>query len=370
MTPETLLAHDADPRLQSYLRDPLLASLYADISRAGPLRSAMVDLTHVCNLRCQGCFFFAEDMDQFKAPREEADFEAWVEQERARGTNFLTVVGGEPSLKLKRLERLYREFWLVVVTNGLRVIPVEGFEELPIAISVWGDHATDTALRGNGKIEVFKRALKNYKDDERACWYYTTTAGNAHEIPSVVEQCVDNGNFVSFNFYGDVQGLGGAVDHRAGFERVRAAIGEAIARHPDRVLMSSYTARVVSTGRLFDETWGYDVCGSISPDHPVNAERIQNGQPYSPHFRAYNPDLVSTRRCCVGHERDCSNCTDVWAHTSWIMLQAGRHLGSREHFSAWLSAAWMFYLQVRAIPFDIGRLRLPEVHTLAERVAA
>jgi len=73
---------------------------------------------------------------------------------------------------------------------------------------------------------------------------------------------------------------------------------------------------VVSTGRLYDETGGYDVCGSVTVDHPVNQERLRNEKPYNAHFRAYNPDLSSTRRCCVGEERDCSTCFDVWAHVS------------------------------------------------------
>lgn len=349
-------------RVHEYLHDSFLEKLYHDIARAGPLKSVMVDLTHSCNLRCKGCFFFAENMDNAKAPAHETDFDAFVERERRRGTNFMTVVGGEPSLMLDRLQKLYQNFWLVAVTNGLKPIPHTEFEELPIAISVWGDHSTDTFLRGNGKLDVFERALKHYRNDERACWYYTTTPGNAHEIPNVVEQCVQNGNYISFNFYGDVTGLGGEYDHRAGFARVRDAIDAAIDRYPERVLMSSYVAGVVSTGRLFDERWGYDVCGSISSDHPINAKRIKNGKLYSPHFRAYNPDLTSTRRCCVGHERDCSTCTDVWAHTSWIVLNAARHLESRQTFTNWLTATYLFYLQVRAVNFEQGIQHLPEIH--------
>src|SRR5262245_47398449 len=94
-------------RLKEYLQDHFLNQLYGEIRQMGALKSISVDITHVCNIRCQGCYFFAEDMDRNQAPREEADFDAFIEREKERGTNFITVVGGEPSLMLNRLKKLY-----------------------------------------------------------------------------------------------------------------------------------------------------------------------------------------------------------------------------------------------------------------------
>lgn len=349
-------------RLKEYLQDPFLNQLYAEIRQMGSLKSISVDITHVCNIRCQGCYFFAEDMDRNQAPREEADFDAFIEREKERGTNFITVVGGEPSLMLNRLKKLYDNFWILVVTNGLRKIPYEGFENMPITVSVWGDHETDKNLRGGGKVDVFAKALKNYKDDRRAQWYYTTTPGHAHEIEGVVEQCVANGNYVWFNFYGDLTEAGGNLDHHHGFDRVRREINRMIERYPDRILLSSYLSKVISTGQLYDETWGYDVCCSISSDNEINRGRIQNGKPYNAHFRAYNPDLKSTRRCCIGEARDCSTCFDVWAHFSWIMLSMKRHLGSKQEFTNWLTSMYLFYLINRIVDFEAGVKLLPELH--------
>ncbi|PRQ08992.1 radical SAM protein [Enhygromyxa salina] len=361
-------------QLATYLKDPLSRRLWDDLQRAGPLRAILVDITHVCNLRCKGCYFFEDNMDRFASPNDEAVFDAWLEGEKARGTNFVTVVGGEPSLQLARLKKIHDNFWMTAVTNGIRRIPHEGFETMPIGLSVWGDHETDTYLRGGGKIRVFEKAMRNYRDDPRAIWYYTTTPDNAAEIPRVVEQCVENGNFVTFNFYGDISGLGGNYDHDRGFEQVRRNIDKMISRYPERILMSSHIAEVVSTGRLFDQRWGYDVCCSITPDNPINAERIENGNPYNTHFRAYNPDLATTRRCCVGDDRDCGNCFDVYAHISWIMMNLQRHLGSREDFSNWLTTMYMFYLGNRVVDFDEGVALLPEIHAraghLRDRVGA
>ena len=348
--------------LAEYLRDPFLAVLYEDLRAIGPLRAILVDVTHVCNLRCTGCYFFEEEMDQREAPSDESVFDAFIGREKERGTNFVTVVGGEPSLVLDRVKKLHDNFWATVVTNGLKRIPYEGFEGMSIGLSVWGDHGTDTALRGNGKIPVFAKALANYRGDPRAIWYYTTTPENAGEIEHVVDQIVDNGNYVTFNFYGDIAGLGGRFDHRRGFEHVRREIDRMIARYPERIVFSSYVAEVVSTGMLFDEPWGYDVCCSITPDNPINATRVANGRPINPHYRAYNPDLVSTRRCCVGNERDCGNCFDVYAHSSWIMMNLHRHLDSVQDFTNWLTTMWVFYVGNRILGFEDRIHLLPEIH--------
>jgi MoaA/NifB/PqqE/SkfB family radical SAM enzyme len=349
-------------QLKEYLQDPFLNQMYRQIRQAGPLKSILVDITHVCNIRCQGCYFFAEEMDKNKAPSDEAEFDAFIEREKARGTNFVSVAGGEPSLMLNRVKKIYDNFWIMVVTNGLRRIPYEGFENMPIAVSVWGDHETDIMLRGSGKRDIFARGLQNYKDDPRVLWYYTTTTGNAHQIEAVVEECVANGNYVLFNFYGDLSHQGGNIDHQRGFEEVRRQINRMIERYPDRILLSSYISQVVSSGRLYNENWGYEVCCSISADNDINRERIHNGKPYNLHFRAYNPNLTSTRRCCIGEARDCSTCYDVWAHFSWIMLNMKAHVNSKQEFTNWLTTMYLFYLINRIIDFEAGVKLLPQIH--------
>lgn len=349
-------------RLDRYLSDALISRMYSAIRSAGAVRSISVDLTHKCNLRCTGCYFFAEGMDQYQAPGDESTFERFLDQEQARGTNFVTVLGGEPSLMLDRLRKIYSRFWTMVVTNGLRRIPRDGFENLPIAVSVWGDHATDTELRGGSRRDVFATALANYRDDDRVVWYYTATPGHASEMASVVSACVDNGNLVGFNFYGDIAGVEGRLDHRQGFAEVRRQLDAAIERYPDRIVCTSYLSRVITTGWLYDEPWGHDVCGSITFDHPANRQRIENGKPYNHHFRAYYPDLESTRRCCVGEQRDCATCFDVWAHMSWILLRRDKHMGSSQEFFNWLSTIYIFYLINRMIDHRDGVRLLPEIH--------
>ncbi len=347
--------------LKEYLQDPLLASLYDEIREAGRLRPISVDLTHACNIRCRGCYFFAEGMDRHQ-PVDESVFDSFVESERERGTNFVTVVGGEPSLALGRLKKLYDRFWINVATNGLRRIPYGGFERLPIGVSVWGDRATDRELRGGGRRDVFEQALANYRGDRRAFFYYTVGAGHAAQIESVVERCVENGNPVLFNYYGDIGSGGGALDHRRGFAAVRREVDRAIERYPDQILTTSYFCDVVTRGRLYDQSWGWDVCTSGSADHPVNRDRVANGMPYNAHFRAYNADFASIRRCCTGEQRDCASCFDSWEHFSWVTLNLRKHLGSAREIANWLAVTYLFYAINRIVDFERCLEVLPELH--------
>jgi len=348
--------------LKSYLQDPFLNRLYKDIRQAGAMKSISLDLTDDCNIRCSGCYYFSEEMDKVKTPSDENEFDSFIEKELERGTNFVTIVGGEPSLRLDRLKKIYDNFKMNVSTNGIIPIPKDGFENMPIGVSVWGNHDTDSQLRNNGKRDVFSIALNNYKNDSRAFWYYTVSAGNAHEIEQVVDQCVANGNRVLFNFYSDITPLGGTMDHQQGFENVRKEIDKVIQRYPNFIYLSSYLTNVISTGELYGQKWGYDVCTTVSTNLAENEERMKNGNPYSPHFRAYNSDFRTTRRCCTGIDRSCDSCLDVWQHFSWVMLNMKKHLGSKQEFTNWLTSMYLFYLINRLVDYDNGVNNLVEIH--------
>jgi len=349
-------------RLQTYLEDPFLRKLYQQVRSAGAIRSISVDLTSRCNLRCMGCYYFSEGMHQVIQEESEAAFEAFIQREKERGTNFVTVVGGEPSLVLHRLKKLYDNFHLSVATNGLIRIPYEGFEQLPIGISVWGDTETDRWLRGSNKIDVFARARQNYRNDPRAFWYYTVAPGKAHEIEPVVAQCIENGNPVLFNFYSDLNGMGGDLDYHRGFEAVLLEIDRMIRQYPDKILLTRYLADVVTSGNLYGQQWGFEVCTSVSVDFSPNAPRFQNGNPFNAHFNAYNADFTTTRRCCNGIDRSCEHCFDVWEHFAWVMIHLRKHLHSKRAFTNWLTTTYLFYAINRFIPFEEALQHLPEIH--------
>ncbi|MGL1936098.1 MAG: radical SAM protein [Fibrobacterales bacterium] len=349
--------------LSEYLADPFLKAIYKDIKNVGSMKPMMVEITQNCNLRCEGCFFFTDKMDRFKAPKDEKVFDEFLQREKERGTNDVLVVGGEPALMLPRVKKIVDTFRTVtVVTNGVKKIPMEGFENIALAISVWGDHETDTLLRGKGTNNIFEKALTYYKDDPRARWYYTASAGNADQIEGVVDEIVENGNVVLFNYYGDLASKGSTFDHTIGFKDVAEKIDAMILKHPKNVIFSSYTNHVITTGTLYDQKWGYDVCPTMSNDR-VEADRLATGNPLNPHFKVFAPDLKTTKLCCQSlNRKDCSICFDTWAHEGWIMLNLQKHLGSKQEFTNWLSAVYVYYLTNGALPLKIGRKRLPEMH--------
>src|SRR5438128_4409481 len=79
-----------------------------------------IDVTNRCNLRCEHCYFFAEDHDNEK----ELSIEAWVEkleEMKAAGHPMMlcTWVGGEPMMR-KNLIEVGRKYFKhnTIVTNG------------------------------------------------------------------------------------------------------------------------------------------------------------------------------------------------------------------------------------------------------------
>ncbi|MER9439195.1 radical SAM protein [Mesorhizobium sp. M0618] len=360
-------------RIAQYTSDPLVGELWHAIRRAKPLRSISVDVTRKCNLRCKGCYFFVEGMDKVDDAAS-AEFDHFIMKEEARGTNFVTVLGGEPSLAQDRVLRLAEHFKLVIVTNGVKPLPWLGLEDTTIAISVWGDRETDRRLRGYDRINIFERALAHYRSDPRVVWYMTLPSSPSEQTEESVAACIENGNLVGFNYYGDLEGLGGSLDHGAGFSEARRFVEQMLARYPGHIAFGKYLNQVVTTGEMKGSRWGYDVCGSVSVDDPANKTRLANGHSFNPHFNAYGPGLGTPRRCCVGSVRDCNTCRDVWAHMSWIALALERHLDSAEDFYAWISTMYVFYGVCGLVDRPEFRARLAEINSrdagLAMRGAA
>ncbi len=350
--------------LATYLSDPFLANLYTQVRKAGAVKSISVDLTHKCNLRCNGCYYFEEEMDKMVDAKADLDnaFDIFLASEKKRGTNFITIVGGEPSLRLDRLKTIYDNFKMNVATNGLIRIPYKGFEQMPIGVAVWGSNQTDAELRNKGKRDLFSIALENYKNDNRAFFYYTVSPDKSDEIELVVEKCVNNGNKVLFNYFSDTHTKKNITEYRASFSKVRSQIEKAIEKYPAKILTTSYFNKVITSGKLYNQVWGYNVCTNISTNYAPNQARLQNGNPFNPHFRSYNADFTTTRRCCTGINRSCDSCCDAWEHFSWIMINLKKHLGSKDEFTNWLTSMYMFYYINRLIELPQNDTTLIQIH--------
>ncbi|MCK5457162.1 MAG: hypothetical protein KAI45_08550, partial [Melioribacteraceae bacterium] len=172
----------------------------------------------------------------------------------------------------------------------------------------------------------------------RAFFYYTVTHDKSDEIEAVVEQCINNGNKVLFNYFSDL-----SKDERQDFKKVQLEIDRMIDRFPNHILTTSYFNKVITIGKIQDQHWSYDVCTNISTNYKKNETRIKNGNPFNRHFRSYNADFKTTRRCCTGIDRNCDSCFDAWEHFSWIMINMKMHLSSKQEFIQWLTTMYMFY---------------------------
>ena len=350
------------PGLREWLKaDPALALRFERVRSFGhTVHASEYHLTNGCNLRCKGCWFFANDFD--KATSEVTDLAAlrgFVQEERRRGVNTALLIGGEPTLVPDRVAVFVEEMTHVTISsNGLRPLPREGFEHVNVAVTLFGGGPLDDELRGirpNGKSfsGLFERALGNYRADPRTIFIFALTEAGLQHIEPTVARIADNGNLVSFNFY-SAYGSNDPVKLDRGQAlldealRVRDLYPEAVASHP-------YYISTLITGRSHWDSFSYDVCPSISIDHPGHVARRGNGNPTLPGFNAWAADLKTVEFCCTSGK--CGECRDSQAVLSWLLVSARRFFDSPEHLRVWVEIAESYWRQFYWSPFHPARLR-------------
>ena len=317
------------------------------------VRSSEYHITNACNLRCKGCWFFAHDFDEkTRDARELEEWRAFVRAEHERGVTLAILIGGEPTLFPDRIKVFVEEMpYVWISTNGLRRLPVEGFENVAVAVTMFGGGPLDDDLRGyrpgGGRIhDLFDTALQNYRGDRRVFFVYALTPESLPYMDEVVARVAENGNALIFNYYsdydnGEVVGPG----QRALIEKA-TALRDA---YPRTVLSHPYYIETLVSGRTEWAQWGYDVCPSVSSNHPDNAARLANGNPVLPGFNAWAPDLKTVNLCCTsGH---CETCRDSQAVSSWLLVSANHFRQSEERFQLWLDIAESFWSQFCWSPY-------------------
>lgn len=319
------------------------------------VRAAEYHLTNACNLRCRGCWFFEYDFD--RETRELSSAAAWKQfavEQRERGVTAALLIGGEPSLFPDRVEAFVATMpYVTISSNGLRALPREGFENVNVAITLFGGGPLDDALRGiqpSGRrvSGLFQKALDHYRGDDRVIFIYALAREGISHIEETVRRIEQNGNQVSFNYYssyGSDDPLGGAGET----ERLLAEALRMKEEYPETVACDAYFVRTLITGRTEWASFGYDVCPSISVDHPAHRERLRNGNPVLPGFAAYKADAKTLNFCCTsGH---CDGCRDSQAVFSWLMVSLPHFLDSEERLTTWLDVAESYWRQFVWSPF-------------------
>lgn len=319
------------------------------------VRISEYHLTNACNIRCTGCWFYEYDHD--KETSEEKNIDAlcdFLENEtKDRKINSALVIGGEPALFLNRLS-VYKQKMrnLTVSSNGLEKIPLEGFENVAIGLTLFGGGPLDDELRaikpsGRRFSGLFDKALKNYKDDKRAVFVYAITEDGIQYIEDTVEKIYLNGNLVNFNFYskyGTNDPI--AMNHREKLLMEALRVKE---KYSNTVLSHPYYIRTMITGESHWGSFGYENCPSISFGHPAHSARLNNGIPSLPMFNTWSADLKTIKFCCTsGH---CTGCRDSQAVFSWLLVNMSEFLIDKNQLQTWVEIAESYWSQFYWSPY-------------------
>jgi MoaA/NifB/PqqE/SkfB family radical SAM enzyme len=322
------------------------------------VRASEYHVTNACNLRCRGCWFFTFGFD--RATKDETDLaglQAFIDRERARHINAALLIGGEPTLVPDRVMAFVERMdYVTISTNGLRPLPWAGFEQVSIGITLFGGGSLDDQLRaitpaGRAFSGLFETALRNYRDDPRAIFNYAVAGSGVEHVEDTVRRIRDNGNRVTFNLYSEYD-TDAPLRHSRDQRLLDELLGVAPA-YPDTVIAHPYYLRALITGETEFGRFGYDVCPSVSWDHPGHAARRANGNPTLPLFNAYGADLRTIQFCCTSGR--CDGCRDSQAVQSWLLVSARQFLRSHEGLRTWVELAESYWRQFVWSPYHADR---------------
>ncbi len=319
------------------------------------VRTSEYHLTNACNLRCKGCWFFEYDYDT--RTTDLSSVEAWrmfaKDQAETRKITSALLIGGEPTLYPERIAAFVEHMsYVTISSNGLRKLPVEGFEQVGVALTLFGGGEHDDHLRarrpdGQTFKGLFDKVLENYRNDKRAGFVYALTEDGIGAIQDTVSRIQDNGNTVSFNYYSD---YGADVKlHRSGEAQLLDEALRAKDMFPEAVVNDPYYIRTLITGKTEWGEFGYAVCPSISVDHEAHRDRLANGHPVLPGFNTYAADGRTLNFCCTSG--DCGGCRDSQAVYSWLLVSGHRFMKSPADLEKWVQVVEGYWSQFPWSPF-------------------
>jgi len=326
---------------------------------SGRVRTSQYFLTRACNIRCKGCWFFGYGLDKAgEDQRDLAEVDRFLAAETARGVTAALLVGGEPTLVPKKVERFVNALpYVTVVTNGWRPLPVQGFENVAVAVSVFAGLKSDDAFRairpdGQAFSGLFDAALNNYRNDPRVGFIYAITEQAVDEVVPTIRRIQDNGNQVVLSYYRFYKSVN-AHENEASTRRLLEQALLAKQLMPETITSTPYLIETLISGKTEFGTFGAETCPSVSFDHPSQQERVKNGHPTLPGFRAYAQDLKTVNSCCTSG--DCGSCRDSQAVTSWLMVSARKFFTSETGIRNWLELCEGYWSAFIWSPFHATR---------------
>ena len=312
-------------KFSEIIADPVIRERWEKVRRYFFLRESTYDMSNRCNIRCEGCYYFAGEK-QFA--EENKDPEAWrqlLKAEKERGITFVVLAGAEPSLVPELCQVCYDEIPLgAIASNGIKSLPPE--IDYRIHISVWGNDRTSLAIRKAPDMLV--RQMTNYQNDPRAVWVYTFTPVNIDEAREVTQLLAKNGLKITFNMFSAPVGYSGPLRHTpATLARTAQVMTELLAEFPETVLFSPYNIVAHTRPQGLHELF------SCSYPRMNTSTDIGLGRS----FRQYRTNLQWDRAaaCCVP-DTDCDDCRHYAAGSAVVTARMYRHATDPATFSAWL----------------------------------
>ena len=320
-----MTAQAKEYKFSEIIADPVIRERWEKVRRYFFLRESTYDMSNRCNIRCEGCYYFAGEKQFAEENRDREEWRQLLQAEKKRGITFVVLAGAEPSLVPELCEVCYQEIPLgAIASNGLNSLPQE--IDYRVHISVWGNDRTSLAIRKAPDMLV--RQMENYRHDHRAVFVYTFPPVNIDEAREVTELLAKNGLKITFNMFSSPVGYSGPLRHTpatlAATERIMT---ELLAEFPETVLFSPYN--------IVAHTRQQRLHALFSCSYPRMNKSTDIGLGRS--IRQYRTNLQWDRSaaCCVP-DTDCDDCRHYAAGSAVVTARMYRHATDPLTFSAWL----------------------------------
>ncbi|MEA3466750.1 MAG: radical SAM protein [Thermodesulfobacteriota bacterium] len=312
-------------KFSDILAIPAIRDRFEKVRKYFFLRESTYDMSNRCNIRCEGCYYFAGEKQFAEENLNVHDWQQLMKAEKERGITFVVLAGAESALVPDLCKTCYDVIPLgCIATNGL--IPLAEEIDYRIHISVWGND--ETSLKVRKAKNMLARQIKNYKNDARAIWVYTFTSMNIEEAREVTEMLATDGLQITFNMFSAPVGYEGHLRHTAEtLARTRTVMSELLAEFPETVIFSPYN--------IVAHTHEQGLHDLFSCSYPRMNPSTDIGLGRS--FRQYRTDLKWDRAaaCCVP-DTDCNDCRHYAAGSAVVTARMYRHADNPGNFSAWL----------------------------------
>ena len=316
--------------LTALLQIPELKERYSKVKSFFFLRESAYDVTSVCQLRCEGCYYFEGDKYKVTDNRDPAAWRALLQRERERGITYVNLAGAEPSLVPEVLRACYRVIPLgTVFTNGLRKIPPD--IRYRLHLSVWGDGTGDPTYRryagGRPGPYCLPVQLHNYRDDDRVVFVYTFNGDNVGQLDEVLERVSDAGHQLTFNVFSVPERNASSLRVGDTLSAIYDKIMEAMERYPGTVVYSAYNAEVHTKRASLHAQFGCPYPRAAVAGRPFGINRT---------FRNYRADLTYSAHSCCVPDTDCADCRHYASGSAIVTSRMELHVQSEAMFRGWL----------------------------------